>query len=227
VLGSAEQDMARPDKVRRSPQGSYQMKTATVKLESLSPYSQSKHYTEDDVPKKPRELHDAYERRTWRHRMHATHDGFVEIPGLSFANGIKDAAKTLGKKVPGRGSKTYTQVFAAGVMCPGSIKLPIKVDDVRGEELFVPSDGIPGSGKRVAKVFPRIDGWSGVVTFMLFDDLITEDVFTEVLTVFGIQVGVGRFRPARRGFYGMFKPTGIDWCEEVDPGKFFGQLKAG
>jgi hypothetical protein len=190
------------------------MKIATAQLRSMSPYSQSKHYSKDEVPPLPKELAGDYEKRTWRNRMHVTHSGHVQIPRTAFANALKEAAKRLKIQVPGKGKLEYTKYFEAGVMVSDDLTLPIKRDDVRSDELFVPADGRAGSGKRVIKFFPRIDEWSGAVRFYLLDDLIPTDVFERVLQSAGQLVGIGRFRPQSRGFYGRFIIDGIRWAED-------------
>lgn len=191
------------------------MKIAVAKIVSSSPYSQSRHYA-DDVPKLAKELHDAYERRTWPNRMHVTKEGLVEIPGTSFANALKQAAKRLKLQVPGKGRVEFTKYFEAGVMVPENIALSAVASDVPCDKLFVPSDGRPGGGKRVTKYFPRIDSWQADVTFYVFDDIITEDVFSQVLRAAGMLVGIGRFRPENRGFYGRFSVESIAWREDAD-----------
>ena len=192
------------------------MKSAVMKVVGESPYSQSKHYSLEEVPKLNggKETADAYERRTWRNRMHVTKDGFVEIPGGAFANAIKGSAKRLKLQVPGKGRVEYTKYFEAGIMCPDSIVLPIKAADVPSEQLFVPSDGRRGGGKRVTKWFPRIDSWGGDLVVYIFDEIITADVFKQVVTAAGLLVGVGRFRPENCGFYGRFSVASIKWREE-------------
>ncbi len=192
------------------------MKSAIIHVVGESPYSQSKHYSLEEVPKLNggKETHDAYERRTWRHRMHVTKDGHVEIPGSAFANAIKSSAKRLKLQVPGKGRVEYTKYFEAGIMCPDGIVLPNKAADVPGEQLFVPSDGRRGGGKRVTKWFPRIDAWEGKLPVYIFDEIITLDVFKHVLTAAGQLVGIGRFRPESCGFYGRFSVKSIEWREE-------------
>jgi len=53
----------------------------------------------------------------------------------------------------------------------------------------------------------------GNVTFYIFDDIITEEVFRQVLVSAGLVVGLGRFRPESRGFYGRFAVKSIEWSE--------------
>jgi hypothetical protein len=189
------------------------MKIAKARLVSTSAYSQSRHFTKEEVPPKEKEIADAYERRTWRHRLHVGRDGNVFIPPMSFSNAVKSSAKRLGMKVPGKGQKTYTKSFEAGVMVTDPLPLGMKADEVPADELFVPSDGIRGSGKRVTKLFPRIDAWEGEVTFYILDDLIDEKVFKQVLDNAGLLVGIGRFRPENCGYYGRFKVEKLEWSE--------------
>ncbi len=184
------------------------MKTAVATITGTSPYSQSRHYTTDKLPK---EIMRDYEARTWRDRLHADKDGFVFIPPMAFKNCISEAAKFLGIQIPGKGKSTYTKHFEAGVMVMAGLILPIKKEDVPGEWLFVPADGKRGSGKRVEKCFPVIHEWGGEVTFYIIDETITEDVFEHHLREAGNFIGIGRFRPRNNGFYGRFKVEQIKW----------------
>lgn len=188
------------------------MKTAIVTIVGESPYSQSRQYTHE-VPEMNKETKDAYEERTWRHRLHVNKAGKVEVPGTAFANALKEAAKRLKLQVPGKGRVEYTKYFEAGVMVPGNLVLDVTRESAECDRLFVPSDGRPGGGKRVWKNFPRIDEWGGRVTFYIFDDIITSEVFSKVLVTAGQIVGIGRFRPQNRGFYGRFSVSQIEWSD--------------
>lgn len=187
------------------------MKTATAKLKSISPYSQSKHI---NSPKGDRERHDVYEERTWRERCHIDPDGFIFIPPMAFSNSLKEAAKYLSISVPGQGKATYTKNFDAGVMVLNPVVLPDLGAEVEGERLFVPSDGKPGGSKRVHKIFPLIPKWEGTVEYTILDDLITQEIFNRVLIASGTLIGIGRFRPRNRGYYGRFSVESVKWQEE-------------
>lgn len=184
------------------------MRTATVKLKSASPYSQSRHYT---VPKLDKESPADYETRTWRERMHYDSAGYVFIPPMCFKNCLSEAAKFLSITIKGRGKSTFTKHFEAGVMVVEPVRLPIKKDQVASEWLFVPADGKRGSGKRVDKCFPVIHEWEGTATFLILDETITKDVFAEHIEQAGKFIGIGRFRPRNNGFYGRFSVEHLDW----------------
>lgn len=178
------------------------MRTIITTLSSVSPYSQSKSYK---VEKLPKEAMDDYEKRTWRERCHVNPEGFIQVPAMAFKNCLDEAAKYSPKKIPGQRNATYTKHFEAGIMVTDSLVLPIKKDDVQGEWLFLNADGKRGSGTRVWKCYPVIQSWSGDVTWYVFDETVTLDVFKEVLVEAGKFIGLGRFRPRNRGYYGRFE----------------------
>jgi hypothetical protein len=110
--------------------------------------------------------------------------------------------------------KTFTKLFEAGVApVPDPVPIGIREDEITGETLFVPSDGVAGGGKRVWKTFPVAPAgkWRGSVQFTIFDDRITPEIFERVCKNAGMFVGVGRWRPERNGLYGRFEVTQIDW----------------
>lgn len=184
------------------------MKTAIASLESISPYSQSKQY---DVPKEPRELSGAYEERTWRERGHYDDAGNLYIPPMQFKNCLSDIAKYLSEQVPGKGKNTYTKHFESGIIVADPLILPETRHTVAKDRVYVPSDGKRGGGKRVWKNFPLVKTWTGDVSFVIIDDIITEDVFRKHLDLAGQLVGIGRWRPRNNGMYGRFKVLDLVW----------------
>lgn len=185
------------------------MKTYRARLKSKSPYSQSRHYT---VEKLPKEGANDYEMRTWRNRMHVTSGGKVYIPPTAFKNCLSEAAKFLGIQIPGKGKNTYTKHIEAGILVTEPMVLDVLAEDVPGEELFVPASGRRGDGKRVTKKFPLIAEWSGEVTFFVVDETVTRDVLAHHLAEAGSLIGIGRFRPRNNGYYGRFV---VESLEEV------------
>ncbi len=185
------------------------MKTIIATVEGISPYSQSRSYEADKLQG---EGPDDYERRTWRQRLHVDPAGLVFIPPMAFKNALAETAKFLSISIPGKGKSTYTKHFEAGVLAVQPAPLGIKANDVECERLFVPSDGRPGGGKRVHKYFPIIQaGWQTDFVFLVLDDTVLQTsiegdmtVFQHVLIRCGQFVGIGRFRPRNRGFYGRF-----------------------
>lgn len=177
------------------------MRRIIATIKGVSAYSQSKHH---ETPKQERELHDDYEKRTWREKTHSNEAGNILIPPTAFKNGLAHTAKFLGMQIPGKGKQTYTKHFESGIMVVDPLVLPVLKDDVSYERVFVPVDGRRGGGKRVWKYFPVIPEWGGDLIVYILDDIITKEVFDTHLEAMGKFCGLGRFRPANNGYYGRF-----------------------
>lgn len=190
------------------------MKTCTVKIQSISPYSQSRYI--DPALKGEKETNDDFEKRIWPEKMHSDSSGEVYIPPMAFKQALDEASRYLALKVPGRGKTTYTKHFKSGVLCTKPVMLGVQKSDIKGEQLLMNSDGVRGSGKRVPRTFPVIPSWSGDVEFAILDDLITEDVFVRILREAGQLIGVGRFRPQNGGYYGRFSILSHEWTEDAE-----------
>lgn len=146
--------------------------------------------------------------------MHHDESGMVYIPPMTLKNCLSEAAKFLGVQIPGKGKSTYTKHIEAGVLVIEPANLGIHKDAVESENLFLPSDGVRGSGKRVIKTYPVIREWKAKCTFYVQDDVITEDVFRYHLEQAGTFIGIGRFRPRNNGFYGRFTLVDMEWVSD-------------
>jgi len=188
------------------------MKKAIVILESVSPYSQGRYHQTEKFEK---ELPAAYEKRTWREKLHYDENGIVFIPPMQFSNSLKEAAKYLSLSIPGKGKSTFTKNFESGVMVVDQISLGINKDEIEGETFLVPSDGRRGGTTRVERTFPIIRKWKVSVTYHIFDDIITEDIFRKILEASGQLIGIGRFRPRNWGYYGRFRIANLNWIDSI------------
>ena len=189
---------------------------ATVTIRGTSPYAQSRMH---DTPKLPGEAADAHEERTWMERMHVkilnrgkpSERRTVVIPAASINQAMAAAAKFLNKKIPGQRNSTWTKHFVAGLAVVNDIDLEQRPEDCRRQKINANSDGIRGSGKRVTRSFPTFDDWEVTFDVMVFDPIITEDIFTEVLNAAGLFVGIGQFRPENLGTNGRWEVIQIKW----------------
>ncbi|HUT57189.1 MAG TPA: hypothetical protein VNA25_04875 [Phycisphaerae bacterium] len=189
------------------------MQTTECELTGQTPYSQSAPLqSQKDKGELPRD----HEERVWKERMHIDADGHAFVPPMALKNCLAECAKYLSETVPGKGKATYTKHFEAGVLV--TTPLPLMVpngkgwraagsDDAEGEWLFLPSDGVRGSGKRVWKCYPRFVKWRTTAQIHVMDRVITKEKLAEYLESAGEFIGLGRFRPRNNGFYGKFKVT--------------------
>jgi hypothetical protein len=187
------------------------MRTVTLELESISPYSQSRRH---EAPKLAKESADEYERRTWREKMTLDDAGNIAIPAMSVKMALDSAAKRLSEQIAGRGKKTWTNAFVSGVIPADqcySLGIPKgKVDYI---DLWCDAQGIRGGNKRVARRFPIVPKWRAPIVLDVIDDTIPEDLLERYMAEAGKFVGIGRFRPERGGFNGRFEVGKVTWTE--------------
>lgn len=177
------------------------MKNYQVTIESASPYSSSRFH---NLPKEDRETADAYEQRTWREKLTTDADGNVVIKGAALKFALDTAAKQLGKQVLGKGKRTYTAIFKAGVLVTEDIALGVNKQQVEGVWVHVNSDGVRGSGKRVMRCFPTIPKWKAKAVVTVLDPAITKEILEEHIDRAGKFVGLGQYRPENGGTNGRF-----------------------
>jgi hypothetical protein len=183
------------------------MKAFRATLRSMTPYSQGKHHQEEKLP---RELNDAYERRTFRAKCH-TAAGEVYIPPMAFKLLLQSTAAYLGEQIPGKGKETYTKHYRQGVICPEPVMLGIQIEDVEEHRLFTPAQ--PGSRTnktRVWKSFTLIPEWAGELHITAVDDIFTAEVIRRHLDIGGRLVGIGVWRPENSGMWGKFQVTAFE-----------------
>lgn len=187
--------------------------TATLTIRGTAPLSQSRQH---DEPELEREAKDAYDKRTWRHKLNVeTIDGkpSVVIPAHGMMQCIAAGAKYSKRQIPGQGKATWTAKFSAGIAILSNPALNIDPEAVGCITISANADGVRGSGKRVTRRFPIIHAWQSTFQVQILDPIITEDVFREMVEIAGMFIGVGRFRPEKGGTNGRFAIEDLTWAD--------------
>jgi hypothetical protein len=179
---------------------------AKIKIEGLTPYSQSRHH---DEPFLDGELPDAYDLRTWRSHMHVrTINGkeTVIIPAVALTQCLVSAAQYSGEKIKGQGQKTWTAKIASGVALFDDIDLKIDPATVQPIPIYAHVSGRRGPGPRVTRRFPNIPVWGATFEIGILDPIVTQEVLEETLRVAGLFIGIGRYAPfvSKGGTCGRF-----------------------
>ena len=66
---------------------------------------------------------------------------------------------------------------------------------------------IPATGGRILRHRPRFDEWALSFSLLWDSTLISEMLLRDLITITGRVIGIGDFRPARRGTFGRFTMT--------------------
>jgi hypothetical protein len=197
-------------------QSAFKICTVSVPIVGTSPLSFGRHH---QMPKlNENESPDLYERRTFREKTHYDHQtGEVFIPPMCFKKSLEEAPAFLNLgTIPEKKGATYNKFFLSAIMITDRVYIGCKIDEAREEVFFVNPQGKKNAGTRVQRWFATFDNWGGTLTTTILNaDILTPEIFERGLIGAGIFVGVGRFRPQNRGFYGRFKPTGEFNYEDV------------
>ncbi len=120
------------------------------------------------------------------------------IPAIYFVRSLINAGKDF--QIPKKGKATYSKVIGATV-------------DVEPEALMItPStweiyriSGVnPNTKGRIMISRPRFDEWACTLTVTVEDDAISPATIEEILCHAGRRVGVGDWRPEKKGKFGKF-----------------------
>lgn len=186
------------------------MKTYEFALTGFADLFFSKRVREE---KQQGETDDDFEKRTWQEKVHRTDEGQAFIPSFAVVNGLVSAAMWRGEKIKGKGGKTYTQRFRAGVFVPDGLLLyrggvPITIDDIEQVTLFVRVN--QKSENRVDRIFPLVrSGWEARGTILVFDDLLNEKIVASHFETLGMFIGFGAMRVENGGINGRFRLENI------------------
>jgi hypothetical protein len=198
---------------------------AMCTIVGTSPMTQSRQH---ETPKLEGENPNDYDVRTWRNKLNVNADGSsIIIRAHGMHQCIAAAAKYSKRQIPGQGKATWTAKFTSGITLMDDPEIGIHPDSVGFFTISANADGVRGSGKRVPRRFPVIPaGWTSTFDVMILDPIITEQVFAEMLSLAGLFIGVGQFRPEKGGTNGRFKVVSVDWQDNRDIDQYSRQKMA-
>jgi hypothetical protein len=178
-----------------------------VTLQSVTPLGGGAPFTSKRAD---RETHEDFEVRCYLEKLRVNEAGRCIIPAMALKFCICAAAKHLGRQVPGKGKRTYTKLFESGLLVMDDADLGMTRADAKPIWINANSDGIRGSGKRVARCIPTLTSWKTTVTIAVLDDAIDEKILREHLDHAGMFIGLGQFRAEKGGTNGRFEVAKLE-----------------
>lgn len=150
-------------------------------------------------------------------RVEATKNAYIAPDGTYFFNAfsIAGAMGNAGSNHKMRGSrKSLRFVVPSAVRVPSdSITILNGDGPAKGFEVDSRPVTIPATKGRVMRHRPRFDNWGARFELLVNDDLLEVETAHQLLTEAGLSIGIGDFRPEKRGPFGTFRVT--RW-EEVE-----------
>lgn len=133
-------------------------------------------------------------------KLYSDKNGALYIPGANLYAAIIDAGK-FHKAGKSKITTNKTSLIPAGVMITEIICLI----DCKGWEVDSRSVVIPSTGGRIMCHRPRVDAWKIPFTLEIDDRVFSPQLVRAILDDAGSKVGLGDYRPSRKGPFGRFK----------------------
>jgi len=134
-------------------------------------------------------------------KLYLTADGKPYVPSTYIRNSLIEAGKSI--QIKGRGKSTYSKLLGSSLIVQPDA---ILINSTSGWEPFTTTVVNPTTKGRVMVTRPMFKDWKLNFEAVVLDD-IPEEVFRNILDEAGRYVGIGDWRPAKKGMYGKFIVT--------------------
>lgn len=133
-------------------------------------------------------------------KLYIDSEGTIYQPATHLEGALIDAGKKI--KVKGQGKATYSKLFGSMVTIP-LLDIPHQIKEYEIDKRLVV---IPSTKGRIMRYRPIFKDWK-LLFEIEFEDEIPADVIKEALEIAGKYVGIGDWRPAKKGKFGKFQVT--------------------
>jgi len=134
-------------------------------------------------------------------KLYVTEDGEPYVPSTYIRNSLIEAGKSI--RIKGRGKSTYSKLLGSSLIVQPD---NIIINSSTGWESFTVTAVNPTTKGRMMVTRPMFKDWKLSFEAVVLDD-IPEEVFRDILDEAGRYVGIGDWRPAKKGMYGKFIVT--------------------
>lgn len=134
-------------------------------------------------------------------KLYLDEDKKVCLPAVYLKNCITEASKQF--KIIGKGKSTYSKIVASTVDIE-----PFMIELKSGKyEIFRISAVNPMTRGRMMTERPKFNKWSAEFEIIVNDPAVPVNVINEILEHAGKYVGIGDWRPEKKGMFGKFMIT--------------------
>jgi hypothetical protein len=173
------------------------MKTLTFKLIGTNPFLMHAGKNIDNTPKDFKDWPDSEKAEAVAYRNPSTRE--LVLPASNFMRGLVSAGKYV---KPSNSPKTrvLTPLLTAAVT-------PAKAEFSFGTtEYAIDKQSVVVQHQRIPRVRPSLDNWQIAGVALHYDEsMIVVNDLKEAIVKLGALIGLGDFRPEKKGFFGTFK----------------------
>ena len=178
------------------------MKTVQVSIRGISPLLMNKPNAAEIADKaKERLAGENRLARQYEDKQYRNGDGELYIPSIAMRNAIIESGKKI--KVKGQGKATYSKIFGYSIFFPKG-EIIHKLTDLEPFDIIAVN---PNTKGRNMLRRPMLREWEATFEIEYDDEEIPAEVLKLALDNAGRRVGVGDWRPQKKGMYGRFIVT--------------------
>lgn len=190
------------------------MKSFSVKIKGLTPYMQ--HRMDDkkledwekcrkNIMERPEVSHEDAVRAEYH--CYRNSEGHCFIPSEQIRGSLIGAGTYMKAKVGGRAKSMKVIVAATFQPTPEEILLP-DFDTI--DKRSAVNKNVKA---RVMVVRPKWTEWSASFTLNVYEDTITKETISQLMTYAGSYVGIGSYRPTANGLFGRYEVEDITFVK--------------
>lgn len=169
-----------------------------VKVEGISPLLMNR-FRDKSIDSESKKRTGSMEKGDIEDKLYQI-EGKNYIPAVYFRNSLVESSKQF--KIIGKGKSTYSKLVGATVEV-----IPEMIPLNESYEAFKIAGVNPMTKGRMMVTRPRFNKWSAEFQIILNDDGIPKSVMNEILEQSGHYVGIGDWRPEKKGMFGKFMVT--------------------
>jgi len=175
------------------------MKTICVEVEGVTPLLMNR-FLDKQIDVKGKKRTGAMAEFEIEDKLYLV-DGKPQIPGIYFRNSIVEAAKQF--KITGKGKSTYSKLAGSTIQVKEEY-IPIIPGDYEAYRIAAVN---PMTRGRMMVTRPRFNKWKCKFHVQLLDDALPPSILNDLINQAGSYVGVGDWRPDKKGMFGKFMLT--------------------
>jgi len=176
------------------------MMTYDVKIEGVTPFLYNR-FMSSQIDSKTKKRAGATKEMVVEDKLYKDAKGRIYVPSVYIFNSIATAAKSF--KIPGKRTATYGKLAGSSIeVSPDEL-----VMSPQDWKPFTVSAVNPMTKGRIMVTRPRLDAWGLSFKLTWPDEDIPVEVVKQIIDHAGQYVGVGDWRPDKKGKYGKFMVT--------------------
>lgn len=185
----------------------YPLKTVTIEIQGVTPLLIHRFSEDAEQANKTRRV----EVKQRDPRMEATKNAYIATDGTFYfsAFSIPNAMGNAGSSHKATGTRKTLRYVVPSAIRMMSDRVTILNGKGPAKDFEVDSRPvtIPATKGRIMRHRPRFDQWGAAFEMQINDDLLSVDMAHQLLNEAGLSIGIGDFRPEKRGPFGTFRVT--------------------